>query len=180
VAHDDPVVCTVRFFVATVFVSCVLLAAGCSSDAEGTRVELVEFLRVLNAWAPADGAAAGAIERVLATQFVDDAEVRHQVTELSARVSAHLAKVAAYHPRSPEVAALYTRYRGAWEQLSGGCAEIEAGLDQGVPERLAGGREALEAWADSLASMARDTRRLAERVGVDPRMELDAPPAPRT
>ena len=63
----------------------ILLLVGtlqCSPQpAQSTKAEVEAFLSAVGAWAPAEGETGRAIERILATQFVDDGEVYRQIAE---------------------------------------------------------------------------------------------------
>jgi hypothetical protein len=108
------------------------------------------------------------IERILRTQFVDEAEVRHQIDDLRPRLVAHLEQARAYQPRTETVARIHERYVGAWQGLLDGLGAIGSGFDTGDYTRLARGREAMAAWRDGLVGVAQDLRALVQQLGVDP------------
>jgi hypothetical protein len=136
-------------------------ALGCSSPSDqALRADLTLYLQRANDWAPVEAETARTIDRVLATQFVDDAEVRRQITADAPRVAAHLARVEAVAPTSQELRDVHARYVGAWRDLSAGYTALLRGIDAGNARDLAAGREAMEAWRESIVGVARDLRRL--------------------
>jgi hypothetical protein len=108
------------------------------------------------------------LERILATQFVDETEVRHQIDESRPRILAHLEKVRAYVPLGARVQKIAKAYVATWEELLGGYAAIEEGFSSGDYTKLARGREAMAAWRDGILDVARELRELASEMGVEP------------
>jgi hypothetical protein len=122
------------------------------------------YLQRANDWAPAEAETARTIDRILATQFVDEAEVRRQVDGDAPRVAAHLARVQAVEPRSPELRAVHQAYLNTWRRLESGYRSLRRGLDTGHVSDLADGRRALEGWRTGIVDVARELRRLREDV----------------
>lgn len=150
---------------------CSLLAlavlVGCPSPADqALRADLTLYLQRANDWAPAEAETARTIDRILATQFVDEAEVRRQVTSDAPRVKAHLARIEAVTPTSQELRDVHARYVGAWRDLASGYDALLRGLDTGNVPDIASGRQAMEAWREDIVGVARDLRRLKQEAGL--------------
>jgi hypothetical protein len=136
-------------------------ALSCSSPSDqALRADLTLYLQRATDWAPAEAETARTIDRILATQFVDEAEVRRQVTDDTPRVTAHLARIEAIIPTSQELRDVHARYVGAWRDLATGYVALLRGLDTGNVPDIAAGRRAMEAWRESIVGVARDLRRL--------------------
>jgi hypothetical protein len=151
--------------------ACTVLLVGaalsCSSPSEqALRADLTLYLQRANDWAPVEAETARTIDRVLATQFVDEAEVRRQVTADAPRVAAHLARIEAVSPTSQELRDVHARYVGAWHDLATGYTALLRGLDTGDVPAIAAGRRAMEAWRESIVGVARDLRRLKTEAGL--------------
>ena len=141
---------------------------GCtSSPPAATRIDLRAYLARTQSWAPAESEAARTIERILKTQFVDEAEVLRQIADSKPRVIAHLEALRSYRPQSKEVAAVHAHYVAAWERLLAGYDAIEAGFASGDYTNLARGREGMEAWREGIVAVARELRELMEHYDVD-------------
>src|SRR5207249_6944453 len=132
-----------------------VLVAGCGVSPDTTRVELRGYLARTRSWAPAEAEANSAIKRILATQFVDEAEIRRQIADSRPRILTHLEHLRGYAPRSKDIARIHARYIAAWETLLGGYDAIEAGFSSGDYAKLARGREARAAWRRELEAGAR-------------------------
>jgi hypothetical protein len=141
---------------------------GCtSSPPTATRIDLRAYLARTQSWAPVEAETARTIDRILKTQFVDEAEVRRQIADSRPRVLAHLQALRSYQPRSKEVAAVHARYVEAWERLLGGYDAIEQGFSSGDYTKLARGREAMEAWREAMVAVARQLRELMQHFDVE-------------
>ena len=139
----------------------------CSSPSEqALRADLTLYIQRANDWAPVEAETARTIDRIVATQFVDEAEVRRQVTADAPRVAAHLARIEAVSPTSQEVRDVHARYVGAWRDLAAGYASLLRGLDTGNVPDIATGRRAMQAWRESIVGVARDLRRLKSDAGL--------------
>lgn len=146
----------------------VLLALGlaathlsaCAHNEAGLRAEFDQYVLHEREWAPIEAETARTIERILATQFVDEAEVRRQVDADLPRVAMHLSRLSDLHPVSPELAAIHAEYVTMWHNLADGYRQLERGLDRGVVSDVAAGRESLEAWRQGIIATARALRRL--------------------
>jgi hypothetical protein len=145
-----------------------LAAVACGTTRAAVRTDVLAYLQRAKGWAPAEAEAAKTIDRILRTQFVDEAEVRRQIADNRPRVLAHLEQVRAYEPRSRDVEQIHARYVAAWGVLLGGYDAIEEGFSSGDYSKLARGREAMEAWREQIVGVARELRELADRLGLDP------------
>ena len=136
------------------------LALGCYEAPGKTRSELNGYLDRSRSWAPVEAETARIIERILATQFVDEAEVQRQIAESRPRLLAHLERMRAYHPGVPSVERIHARYTAAWQTLVTGFDVIEEGFASGDYTKLARGREAMLAWRRAILEVADDLREL--------------------
>lgn len=150
-----------------VFAFAALLAA-CGTPPDTLATDVRAYLARTKRWAPVEGETARTIERILRTEFVDEAEVRRQIADSRPHVRAHLADARAYAPQSNEVRRIHERYLGAWEALLGGYDAIESGFDGGDYTRLARGRDAMAEWRTTMLGVANDLRQLVQRLGIDP------------
>ena len=146
----------------------VLLALGCGGPPGAMRADLQAYLSRMKSWAPVEAETERTIERILRTQFVDEAEVRRQIRDDRPRALVHLERVRAYAPRSKDVQHIHARYVSAWEDLLGGYDAIEQGFTSGDYTKLARGREAMEKWGVGIADVARQLRDLMQHLGVEP------------
>jgi len=148
-----------------VAVGCVL---GCrTAPPAETRIDLRAYLARTRAWAPVESEAAHTIERIMKTQFVDEAEVLRQIADSKPRVLAHLQTLRSYTPHSKEVATVHAHYVAAWERLLAGYEAIEQGFASGDYTKLARGREAMEAWRAGIVDVAQELRELMQHFDVD-------------
>jgi hypothetical protein len=147
-----------------------LLVAGlaCQASSGATRTDLRAYLAHSTHWAPVEAETHRTIERILRTQFVDEAEVRRQIADNRPRLLAHLERLRAYAPHSKEVAGIHARYITAWETLLAGYDAIEQGFSTGDYTRLARGREAMETWQGEIVTVADELRQLMQHFGVEP------------
>jgi len=145
-----------------------LFALGCGGPPGAVRADLQSYLARMKSWAPVEAETERTIERILRTQFVDEAEVRRQIRDDQPRVLAHLEGVRAYAPLSKDVQQIHARYVSAWEGLLAGYDAIEQGFTTGDYTKLARGREAMERWREAIADVARQLRELMQHFGVEP------------
>jgi hypothetical protein len=139
-----------------------LLAAACSSAPGELRPDVEGYVRHLNDWAPAEAETARTIDRILATQFVDEAEVRRQIAADSPRVAHHVETIEAYSPATPPVRDIHRQYVEAWQGVASGYRSILEGLDGGDASKIAAGRRALEQWRATIVGVADQVRRLRD------------------
>jgi hypothetical protein len=139
---------------------------GCQSAADRSlQADLALYLQRANDWSPVEAETAKTIDRILATQFVDEAEVRRQVVADAPRISAHLERIQAVEARSPEIGEIHRRYVEAWRELASGYERLLRGLDTGTVPDIAAGRRAIEAWRGGIVATARELRRLKRDAG---------------
>jgi hypothetical protein len=146
-----------------------MLACGvsaCNARDRALQADLTLYLQRANDWSPVEAETAKTIDRILATQFVDEAEVRRQVVANAPRIAAHLERVEAVQPQSDELQSLHRHYVATWRQLAIGYDRILRGLDTGAVPDLAAGRAALEAWRTGILDTARELRRLQQDVAA--------------
>jgi hypothetical protein len=141
-------------------------AFACTPSTQTARADITLYLQRANDWAPVEAETARTIDRILATQFVDEAEVRRQIVADAPRVSAHLARIAPIRPTSSELRHVHERYVDTWRRLAAGYESLGRGLDTGNVPDLAAGRAALEAWRAGILAVARDLRRLRDDLAV--------------
>jgi len=141
--------------------------SGCSTPPAALRADTLAYLQKMSSWAPVEAETARTLERIMATQFVDEAELRRQIAESAPRVQRQLETATAYEPRTAEVRRIHGEYTKAWRTLLDGYGAITTGLDHGEQAKIADGREAMLRWRDTIVDVARDLRALRDRVGVD-------------
>jgi hypothetical protein len=156
-------------------------ALGCGASSSATRIDLRAYLARSKTWAPVEAEASRTIDRILQTQFVDEAEVLRQIADSRPRILAHLERVRSYVPQSKEVAHVHARYVAAWESLLAGYDAIEQGFSSGDYTKLARGRDEMEAWRRGLVEVADELRELVQHFGVDATgtLESQAPGEPQ-
>ena len=157
----------------------VLAVVGCRATADETRTDLRAYLARTRTWAPVDAETARTIDRILKTQFVDEAEVRRQIADSRPRLVTHLEHLRAYEPRSKDVTRVHARYVASWERLLAGYQEIEDGFSSGDYTKLARGREAMDAWRADIVAVADELRDLMEHFNVEPGGAVESRVAPR-
>lgn len=145
----------------------VAVGIACQGPPTATRTDVRAYLQRTQAWAPIEAEAAQTIERILRTEFVDEAEVRRQIADSRPRIVTHLQSIRAYTPHSRPVESVHQRYIAAWEALLRGYDTIEAGFTTGDYTKLARGREAMAEWRDGMLRVAQDLRDLMQRFGVE-------------
>jgi hypothetical protein len=142
------------------------IALGCNPGDRTLRADLTLYLQRTADWAPVEAETARTIDRILATQFVDEAEVRRQVTADAPRVQAHLTRVEAVQPTSSELREIHRAYVETWRRLATGYRDLLHGIDSGNVPDIASGRRALDAWRAGILDTARALRRLQADVGA--------------
>jgi hypothetical protein len=141
------------------------IAIGCNPRDDALRADLKLYLQRAADWAPVEAETARTIDRVLATQFVDEAEVRRQVTADAPRVQAHLTRIEAVEPTSSELRDIHRHYVETWRRLEAGYRTLLHGIDSGNVPDIAEGRAALDAWRAGIVDTARALRRLQDDLG---------------
>jgi hypothetical protein len=156
------------------FLRCLRLACGlallaaCSTPPAALRADTLAYLQKMSSWAPDEAETARTLERILATEFVDQAEVLRQISDNTPRVQSHLAEVEQYQPRTAEVRKIHAVYVGSWRTLLDAYGSITAGFASGDQTKLAQGRDGMARWRDAIMQVARELRELRDRTGVDP------------
>jgi hypothetical protein len=145
-----------------------VVLVACGTPPAAVRNDLRTYIQASKSWAAVEAETAQTLDRILATQFVDEGEVLRQISDSRPRVIAHLERVRTYTPRSEAVREIHERYMAAWQTLVQGYEAIERGFSTGDYTNLARGREAMAAWRDGIVSVARDLRELMQRFGVEP------------
>jgi len=144
-----------------------IVAASCSTPPAAVRADTLAYLQKMNSWAPVEAETARTLERIMATQFVDEAEVLRQISESRPRVQRQLDAATAYEPRTADVRRIHATYIKAWRTLLDGYASITTGFEHGDQEKLASGRQAMLQWRDTIVEVAEELRALRDRVGVE-------------
>lgn len=132
-----------------------LVCASCSTPPAALRADTVAYLQKMSSWAPTEAETARTIERILATEFVDQAEVLRQIADSTPRVQRQLEDAQRYEPRTSEVRRIHSTYVGAWHALLGGYQSIQSGLETSDQPKLAQGRLAMARWRDGSRGGAR-------------------------
>lgn len=120
----------------------------------------------MTSWAPTEAETARTLERILATEFVDEAEVLRQIADSTPRVHRQLDEAERYEPRTAEVRRIHEAYTGAWRALLHGYESISDGFETGEQAKLAQGRDAMARWRDAILGVARDLRALRDRTDL--------------
>jgi hypothetical protein len=152
------------------------IGAGCTSSPVSERHAVEEYVTRLQAWSPVEGEIGAAIDRIVATHFVDEAEVRRQIAESRSRLRAHMVDIRTYRPRTDAIRRLHAEYTMAWGRLMRTYLQIETGLEQGDQRALADGRQGLLRWRRDLRGIADHLRRLLEQYDAAPSRTKDGPP----
>ena len=142
------------------------LAVACTTSSVDLRADVQAYWQRMSAWAPVEAETARTLERILATQFVDEAEVRHQIADSRPRLVAHLERAEGYVPRTPPLERLHRRYVGAWHALLAAYHAIEDGVTATDQLKLARARLAMLQWRATIRAVARELRSIAHASGV--------------
>jgi hypothetical protein len=148
-----------------VAIAILLLGGACTSPSPTLRADTKAYLAKMASWAPIEAETARTLDRIIATQFVDQAEVLRQLADSAPRVQHHLVEVEQYHPRTPEIRRIHEAYIDGWRDLLQGYAFIEGGLLGGDQARLSRGRESLLHWRQSIVLVARSLGGLSDEPG---------------
>lgn len=144
-----------------------LVLVACQGAPAAIRADTQEYLKRMSEWAPIEQETARAIDRILATQFVDEAEVTRQIAENRPRVQAHLERARGYAPHTKDLQHVHAAYVTAWERILGAYDAILEGFSSGDYTKLARGREGILAWREGIMQVARDLRDLRDRTQPD-------------
>lgn len=132
-----------------------MAVAACGPPPAAKRADVEAYLQRMAAWAPIEAETARTLERILETEFVDEAEVIRQIEDNVPRIRNHLQRVREYAPQTEDVKAVHETYKLAWERLLTGYERIESGFRSGEYSLLAEGRAALADWRQGLLATAR-------------------------
>jgi hypothetical protein len=122
--------------------------------------DVAAYLDRVRSWASVEGETGRSIERMLATQFVEESTVLHELEDEMPRADAHLRRIEAFRPRTPPLQAVHERYVVAWTTLRRGLGDLQAGIRAADGQAVAAGREAMLEWRRGLRAVAADLRRL--------------------
>lgn len=150
-----------------------LLALGCGTPQSTVATDVRAYLERSKEWAPRESEAERTIQRILRTEFVDEADVRRQIADSRPRLQVHLEQVRAYQARSEAVARLHERYVAAWQTLLAGFDDIGTGFDSSDQVRLARGREEIMAWRRGIVRVASELREMLHRYHIQPTAAAD-------
>jgi hypothetical protein len=131
------------------------------------RADVMSYLDRTRAWAPVEAETAQVLDRILATQFVDEAEVNRQIAATRPRLTTHLDQVRDYRPRTSDVASIHARYVRAWERLLSGFDAIDQGFSSGDYSKLAQGRQAIDSWRQQIVQVADELGELVRHLGIE-------------
>ena len=155
-----------------------IFLAACGTNPAAERTDLESYMRHVRAWARVEAEAGQAIDRILATQFVDDDEVRRQIAESRMRVQTHVLELRSPLPSTTAVGRVHKQYVETWQELLKAYDQIELGLDRGDQVALARGRAGLLEWRRDLRSVATELRALVDRYGLPGAGTKDGLPVP--
>lgn len=147
----------------------VVLAIGvaCGRTTGMERADVMSYLERTHAWAPVEAETAQVLDRILATQFVDEAEVNREIAASRPRLTTHLVHVRDYRPRTSDVARIHARYVRAWERLLSGFDAIDQGFSSGDYSKLAQGRQAIDSWRQQIVEVADELGELVRHLGIE-------------
>ncbi len=132
------------------------------------RADAQAYYARVRGWSATEAETNRTIERILATQFVDEAEVRRQILDAEPRLASHLAVIGPYHPPTEPVRRIHQHYVAAWQELLDGLHAIQVGLDSSDYTKLAVGRRAMEHWRATIEEVAHELRALMDALDVHP------------
>src|SRR5262245_11630565 len=119
---------SLRLNLAFLILTVLTISACGGTDHSAVRHDLTRYLRHVNDWAPIEAETAATIDRILRTQFVDEAEVRRQIAGDAPRVAKHLRALRAVLPETREVRDIHARYVETWTALAAGYDSVLRGL----------------------------------------------------
>lgn len=145
----------------------VAVLEACSTPPAALRVDTLAYLQKMASWGPTEAETARTLERILATEFVDQAEVLRQIDDSTPRVRRQLEEAERYEPRTAEIRRIHETYTGAWRALLDAYASIASGFETGDQAKIAQGRLDMARWRDAILTVARDLRGLRDRLGLE-------------
>lgn len=147
--------------------SLITLVMGCGPPPAAKRADVEAYLQRMATWAPIEAETARTLERILQTEFVDEAEVTRQIEDNVPRVKSHLERVEEYAPRTDDVKNVHQTYMTAWRRLLTGYEQIESGFRTGEYQLLAAGRAAMADWREGLIATARKLSSLRDETDAE-------------
>ena len=144
------------------------MLAACSTPPAALRADTLAYLQKMASWAPTEAETARTLERILATEFVDQAEVLRQIADSRPRVQRQLEEAERYQPRTAEIRRIHETYARSWRALLDGYQAITTGFEAGEQTKLAEGRQDMARWRDGIMTVARELRELRDRTDLDP------------
>jgi hypothetical protein len=150
-----------------IYIALVIAVGACGNPPGSERADVVAYLERTRAWATVEAETAQTLHRILATQFVDEAEVTREITATRPRLASHIDRIRAYNPRTSDVARIHARYVRAWERLLSGFDAINQGFSSGDYSKLAQGRQAIELWRQQIIQVADELGELVRHLGID-------------
>ena len=87
-----------------------VLLAACATPPAALRADTLAYLQKMSSWAPTEAETARTLERILATEFVDQAEVLRQIADNTPRVRGSSPRRRRIEPRTSEVRQIHEIY----------------------------------------------------------------------
>jgi hypothetical protein len=140
------------------------IGTACSTRGAPEEVasDVEAYLVRMRSWAVVEAEMGHSTERILATQFVDDSAVLHEIDDGMPRLRAQLRRIKTFQPRTRQVKSIHAQYVEAWERLEQGYVDIERGVRGADARDLAAGRQALLDWRRGLRTVATKLRALQQ------------------
>lgn len=140
------------------------------------NADIAAYVDRLRDWAPVEGEAGRSVDRLIATHFVDESAVLHELQDALPRSEEQIERALSYSPRTRDVQAIHAEYTAAWTALHDGLEQIRHGITTADGHALSAGREAILTWRNSLQRIARQIRALRTKTS----QTTAAPYAPKT
>lgn len=117
-------------------------------------------MQQVTSWAPVEAETARSIQRIFATQFVDEAAVRQEVSQTLPRIKSHLDRIASVAPSDSDLRDIHLRYQLAWRQLQDALIGLPDAIGRNDAGALAASRASMTAWGQAMMDIAADLRRI--------------------
>lgn len=134
-------------------------AASCASDSDRSKA-FQGYMQQVTSWAPVEAETARSIQRIFASQFVDEAAVRQEVSQTLPRIKNHLDRIESVAPADSQLREINLRYRLAWQQLQEALIGLPDAIGHSDAAALAASRASMTAWGQSMLDIAADLRRI--------------------
>ena len=154
----------------------VLVLGACGAPPQAERSDLQAYLRQVEQWGAVEGDTARTIERILDTQFVDEAAVYREIADSRVRIGPHLENLELAIPQTRRIRRIHTHYVGTWQRLLNTYRALEQGLREADQALVAEGRAGLLAWRRGLRGVADELRTAANDAGLTPGKNTNGPP----